>query len=59
MSTENLLKKWQPILEHAELPKIEDNHRKAVTAQLLENQEIAAREQAVYGGGAMLSLIHI
>jgi Major capsid protein Gp23 len=34
-----LVKKWEPILEHADLPKIQDTHRKEVTAILLENQE--------------------
>ena len=35
---QDLLKKWKPILEHKDLPKIEDNHRKATLAVLLENQ---------------------
>lgn len=37
--TEALQKKWQPILEHKELPEITDPYRKAVTTVLLENQE--------------------
>jgi len=36
---QDLVKKWEPILEHASLPKISDNYRKEVTAVLLENQE--------------------
>ena len=36
--------KWQPILEHPELPAIEDTYKKNVTAVLLENQERAIRE---------------
>lgn len=36
---QDLMKKWEPILEHASLPKISDNYRKEVTAVLLENQE--------------------
>jgi len=41
--SEEVLKKWQPILEHNALPKI-DGHRKSVTAVLLENTEKALRE---------------
>jgi hypothetical protein len=42
--SENLQEKWQPILEHADLPKIEDNYKRAVTAVILENQENALNE---------------
>ena len=42
--SENLQEKWQPILEHSDLPKIEDNYKKAVTAVILENQEKALNE---------------
>jgi hypothetical protein len=42
---QDLVKKWAPILEHADLPQIKDNYRKEVTAQLLENQEKAAIEE--------------
>ena len=48
--SQDLLKKWQPVLEHPELDKITDAHKKATIATLLENQEIAAREQASNGG---------
>ena len=44
--SEALQKKWQPILEHADLPAIKDNYRKAVTTMLLENQEQYLRESA-------------
>ena len=37
--------KWSPLLEYEGLDPIKDAHRKAVTAQLLENQEIALREE--------------
>ena len=40
-----LCEKWDPLLEHEALPKIDDNYKKKVTAQLLENQENALREQ--------------
>ena len=36
---QDLIKKWEPILEHKSLPEIKDNYRKEVTAILLENQE--------------------
>ena len=41
-----LMEKWTPVLEHTDLENIQDSHKKAVTARLLENQEIAAREEA-------------
>ena len=41
----DLVKKWAPILEHADLPQIKDTYRKEVTAVLLENQERAQREE--------------
>jgi len=44
-NSEHLQNKWQPVLEHDSLPAISDNYRKTVTAVLLENQEIAIREQ--------------
>jgi len=45
--SENLQEKWQPILEHSDLPKIEDNYKRAVTAVILENQEKALNEDRV------------
>ena len=44
-SNEVLQEKWSPLLEYEGLDPIKDAHRKAVTAQLLENQEIALREE--------------
>ena len=41
-------KKWQPVLEHADLPKIGDSYRRAVTATILENQERAMKEDAAF-----------
>jgi hypothetical protein len=57
MSVETLVKKWQPVLEHSELPAIQDTHKRAVTAQLLENQESAVRESSHSGYGAPTSLL--
>ena len=42
--TENLQEKWQPVLEHPDLPKIGDAYKRAVTTVILENQEKAVRE---------------
>ena len=42
--TEHLQEKWQPVLEHPELPKISDSYRRAVTTIILENQEKALKE---------------
>jgi hypothetical protein len=51
MSVENLLKKWAPVLDHGDLAAIKDSHKRSVTAQLLENQERACREDAQGSGG--------
>jgi hypothetical protein len=42
--TEHLQEKWQPVLEHPDLPKITDSYKRAVTTLILENQEKAMRE---------------
>jgi len=44
-NSEQLQKKWAPILEHKDLPKIKDAYRKSITAVILENQEKALREE--------------
>ena len=44
--TEELQKKWQPVLEHPELASIADPYKKAVTALVLENQHQAMRQDA-------------
>jgi hypothetical protein len=36
--SESLQKKWEGVLDHADLPAIKDPYRKAVTAVILENQ---------------------
>ena len=43
--SENLQEKWAPVLEHADLPKIEDSYKRAVTSVILENQERAIQEE--------------
>ena len=37
--SENINKKWAPVLDHPDLPEITDAHRRAVTAICLENVE--------------------
>ena len=44
-NTEALQEKWAPILDHEGMGTIGDQHRRMVTAQLLENQEQALREE--------------
>ena len=44
---DELQKKWQPVLEHPDLPEISDAHKRATVATLLENQEHAAREDGM------------
>ena len=41
---EEIQQKWQPVLEHPDLDKISDPHKRAVTATILENTERALRE---------------
>ena len=49
--TDELVEKWQPVLEHGDLPEIKDAHKKQTVATLLENQERASREAAMGSGG--------
>jgi len=44
--SENLQKKWQPVLEHTDLPEIKDPYRKAITALVLENQQQSMLKEA-------------
>ena len=41
-------KKWQPVLEHPDLPEIKDSYRRAVTSVILENQERASKEDQAF-----------
>ena len=43
--SEELQKKWSPVLDHKDLSEITDPHRRAVTTVVLENQEKALREE--------------
>lgn len=42
--TEELQKKWQPVLEHPELEAIKDPYKRAVTTLVLENQQQAMKQ---------------
>ena len=42
---EHLQEKWAPLLDYEGMDPIKDSHRRAVTAQLLENQEVMLREE--------------
>ena len=55
LNAEKEIQKWGPVLEHADAPPIKDNYRKAVTAKLLENTEIAMREQSQASSFGVLS----
>ena len=46
--TEHLQEKWQPVLNHPDLPEIKDPYRRAVTTVILENQEKAMREDSEF-----------
>ena len=55
LNAENELKKWAPVLEHADEAPITDSYKKAVTAKLLENTETALREQAAHSSYGTLN----
>ena len=47
VSYDALMEKWAPVLNEESAGVIQDSHRKAVTAAILENQEIALREEGM------------
>ena len=54
--SEQLQEKWAPLLNHEGLDSIQDSHKRAVTAVLLENQEKFLREQQSFSdSGSFLS----
>ena len=54
--SEQLQEKWGPVLDYDGLDKIEDKHKRSVTAVLLENQEKFLKEtQAFEQGGSLLT----
>ena len=52
--SEQLQEKWAPLLDYEGLDSIKDNHRRAVTAVLLENQEKFLREESAFNSGGNL-----
>ena len=48
INQEALVEKWAPLLDYDGLDPIKDNHRRMVTAVLLENQEQTMREEAQF-----------
>jgi len=55
MLNEELNAKWRPILEHPELNAISDPHKRAVTAIVLENTEVALREGSAWSTNSLLN----
>lgn len=51
---ENVSNKWAPLLDHPDLPEIDSHHKRAVTAQLLENTERSIVEQAGFAPQSLL-----
>ena len=47
VSYDKLIEKWSPVLNEESAGKITDHHKKAVTAAILENQEVALREEGM------------
>ena len=45
---DQLQEKWSPVLNHPDLPAIDDSYKQKVTAALLENQEQALKEQHLH-----------
>ena len=43
-NAEHLQEKWQPVLNHPDLPEIKDPYKRAVTTVILENQEKSMQE---------------
>lgn len=54
-TSESLMAKWKPILEHEEMPKIQDKLRTEVTCQVLENTAAAMKEAGAFSTQQMLT----
>ena len=46
--SESIQSKWQPVLDHPDLPEVKDSYKRAVTSMVLENQEKALKEDAAF-----------
>ena len=53
--SEQISKKWAPVLDHGDLPAIKDSYRRAVTALCLENTEKQYLNDLAIQSGGMLS----
>jgi len=53
---EELIAKWKPVLEHPDLAKITDTHKRNVTAVILENTEKAIREQHAFNPQSLMEV---
>jgi hypothetical protein len=47
-NSEHLQEKWQPVLNHPDLPEIKDAYKRAVTTVILENQERSMAEDRAF-----------
>ena len=54
-NSEALQEKWQPVLNHPDLPPINDAYKRAVTAVILENQEKELKESKSFLSEAEMS----
>ena len=54
-NSEALQEKWQPVLNHPDLPQITDAYKRAVTAVILENQEKELKESKQFLSEAEMS----
>ena len=54
INQEALQEKWAPLLDYEGLDPIKDNHRRAVTSVLLENQEKFLKEEQAFSSGINL-----
>ena len=46
--SESIQQKWQPVLDHPDLPEVKDSYKRAVTSVILENQEKSLKEDAAF-----------
>ena len=53
--SEGLQKKWDEVLNHADMPQITDPYRKAVTAVILENQA----QEMIKEAGIQIGRAHV
>jgi hypothetical protein len=53
---EELIAKWKPVLEHPDLARITDTHKRNVTAVILENTERAIKEQQSFNPQSLMEL---